>query len=376
MKTKDYEEKIALKLKGLDLLEDAVAGHLKNNLDSICDMHCQDEWTCGRNRKCQTECSKCEVLTREEKFLAEIKQYELEDFIGMYCGLFCSDLTKNKYRPLNQKITLEDKVFALLSDIAKAKQYLSELGKNEFINCNRYLEMLGFDSFDDISDSNTLFVTDTKCFPIKSTNRTLFLNMETGEIYVLHLGFPSQKYFYVLSIPKLYLFDYGERNLHCNYNRETICDLIPITPHDIKQIKSFGEDDYKKIIAKAKDQLQKGSHHSDVFIINIENISYGKIQPEYSDIIPPFPVAVLTDKNGNNIMVASEIEIASTKDTFSPSDPGYFNVFERYKNIFFNIKSSELIGSTLIAEFYACKGKIYAEPISVLTEENLIHLIC
>jgi hypothetical protein len=374
MKT-DYEINIALKLEGLGLVEEAIAEHLKNNFDTICDMKCREEWADGRYRKC---CNKntCDILAREEEFSNKIKLCKLKYFINAYHGLFHSDMTLNKYRLINQKITLEDKVFNLLSKISQAKKFLSELTESEFNSFEGRFDDLWSCSFEACFEKNKRYLTDVKCFPIKCTDENLLLNMETGELYSSERIFNSKRFFYIMNFPKLNLYDNQDGSTFCEVNRDSVYESEPITPEHIKKIKHFGEDDYKMILDKAKTRLTDYRYrHTGVFLINIEKISYGSIKIQYDcGFDKDYTIAVITDKNGNNITIAHEKEIASTDNTRCPDDANYYNNDDRHHNIFFSIKPSDLVGSTLIAEFYVCKDKIYAEPISVLTDENLIHL--
>jgi mRNA-degrading endonuclease RelE of RelBE toxin-antitoxin system len=376
MKT-DFEEKIAYKLEGFNILEEAIAEHLANNLNTLCDMQCREEWTDGRYRKCCNE-STCGVLAREHEFLEKIKQYKLKNFIDRYYHLFRSDLVSNKYRLLNHKTTLEDRVFNILCDIERAKKFLSDITESDFNSFEGHFEDLWLTAFENSSKKiNKRVISDAKCFPI---HYCMLINMETGELYSNDWVSISKRFFYIFSFPKLELYDNYAYGLFCEVNRDTVYDSAPITPEDIKKIKRFGENDYNRILEKVKKRLNDSHYthttilHTNIALINIEKISYGKINVRYHYDDQNYKVAVISDKNGNNITIAHEKEIASTDNTRFPDDANYYNNDDRYHNIFFSIKPSDLIGSTLIAEFYVCKDKIYAEPISVLTDENLIHL--
>ncbi|MDR0917652.1 MAG: hypothetical protein LBM93_00135 [Oscillospiraceae bacterium] len=352
MKAKN--ERAALQLKGVNLLEKAMAEHIKNNFETICDRQCQYVWSDLRLRKCGS----CDIIAREKELYYKIKKYEIDILLGEYCGLFKSEIDRNKDRLIINRITLEDKVFKFLSTLSSVKKGLTRKTESRFSK-----------SSGQINNGRFLFLEQKYGY--------FLFNLENGKFYqIRNYARRDSDTFVVFNIPKLFLFEYGDIFPDCEFDETLVEMRVPISPEDIRQVKSFGEEDFQKVLKKAKEQLYyNDENYSSFFLINIGKISYGySSNNREGSYEMKHKVAVITDKSGNNITIADKIEAASIHDSFMNIYREESPYNHKYENVFFKIKSTDLIGSTLIAQFYICKNKIYAEPISVLTDDNIIHL--
>ncbi|MDR0918093.1 MAG: hypothetical protein LBM93_02425 [Oscillospiraceae bacterium] len=374
MITENLKEKIELQLEGLELLEEAIAKHLSNCLKSICDMRCEyseDEEV----KRCIVDRDSCKIYNTEEIFLAKIKSYDIRYYVGEYCGLF--EDKSRRYFPH----TVEDGIYDLCKKIAAAKKFLEEIANGKpiyYCDSSVGLHYLKYNSF---SDETARSITDVELYPIwRYKAKGVSVDLNTGEIYECS-GNNCSNNFHVFRVTKMYLYedDFGITKAYIPDYHNTEAESNPakfgfdsmpnsrITTEQIKRLKAFGQTDYADILRKVKTALLHDKEFTTVFFITIKEIRYGYRSGQPNGQIK---IAVISDEKGNNITIADFNNIANHLHPMQTKrNDGHLD----YLHMFYDVKPEDLIGNTLIAHFYKYEDKIYAEPIAVVTDENIVY---
>jgi hypothetical protein len=199
-------------------------------------------------------------------------------------------------------------------------------------------------------------------------NNSCFINIKNGEIYSGELPETDNANPLFYEINEFYFKLINVQNLLiCKDNDDVPFAVLPdditftdITQKQIEVMNSFGETDYKKVLNDAKQDLSKGVCKN-IRFLKIQRIQYGSMRFDETGHYPT--IAVITDENNVNITIA---------DYDNLYDLIRSDILIESRHMFYDIKPSDLIGNTLCAYFYIHGKKIYANPVAVITNENII----
>jgi hypothetical protein len=199
-------------------------------------------------------------------------------------------------------------------------------------------------------------------------NNSCFINIKNGEIYSGELPETdnvnpifdgiNEFYFKLINVPNL---------LICKENDDIPIAVLPdditftdITQKQIEALNSFGKNDYKKVLSEVKEEFLM-SYGKNIKFLKIMKIRYG--YKDLGEFKKTLQIAVITDEIGTDITIA---------DYYALYELWWTDTIIDSSHMFYDIKPSDLIGNTLCAYFYIHGGKIYANPVAVITNENII----
>jgi hypothetical protein len=136
-----------------------------------------------------------------------------------------------------------------------------------------------------------------------------------------------------------------------------------ITLENIKAVKALARTDYSEFLKTTKLVMTKYFPQPMIDIIHIHDI---KFVEERDSIGHVYKIAVITDESGTQITLA-DYDVMTTGGC------------ARYSNLdrsaFYEIVAEDLIGTDIFVQMYYMDGKIYGNPLAVITDENIIYFI-
>jgi hypothetical protein len=136
-----------------------------------------------------------------------------------------------------------------------------------------------------------------------------------------------------------------------------------ITLENIKAIKALSRTDYGEFLKTTKLVMTKYFPQPMIDIIHIHDIKFVEERDSYGDV---YKIAVIADENDTQITLA-DYDVMTTCRCL------------RYNNLdrsaFYEIVAEDLIGTDIFVQMYYMDGKIYGNPLAVITDENIIYFI-
>jgi hypothetical protein len=164
----------------------------------------------------------------------------------------------------------------------------------------------------------------------------------------------------------MWLCDFGSGAfLDPNYKVKTpeISTIFDITPETYLR---FSFTDYEVCLLNTRYVLTELFPQPMICEIKIHDIKFAEERYSYNDERCSFndfyKIAVITDKSGTQITLADYYVMNS--------DRGIDNL---NRSAFYEIVAEDLIGTDIIAQMYYSDGKIYGQPLAVITDDNIIY---
>jgi hypothetical protein len=331
----DYKKRATFLLEGLKKLENAFA-------DKILGSQFDSDYTRDY----------IDISKEDEQFLAEMKQYDIDFLIDEYRAFL-----KKVYINDGEPVYNAEAAAKLSSLIIGASECLQIYIKDPSLPLCYYDIMLGLCDTKNISQENLKCLYDVNLLCLSGYGRGVYIDINTGNSYREDVLFSRDNRFYkpqyhLINAPKVYIYSDADGEYVALIPKDV--KPIDITSEHIKKINLLGETDYRLALSSSKSSITRAFDVS-YTLIKILNISYEKV---HSDDYDGPKYAIITDENGCQITIHNEFDVHSEN---------YFT------NIFYRVKSSDLIGSSIFLSFYISGEKIYAKPLTVITDEKIIH---
>ncbi len=220
---------------------------------------------------------------------------------------------------------------------------IDELRSAKLVQENVELIQLYFTSFSDFARSEDI-------------DLGLWINMNTGKLNttINYRPFKAKKYireddsfFSVLGAKELYVYPGEDMNARVRWEEMTIRD---INNKDFIDIKNFAKKSYDEVIKEVKKQVKNPLSNKNPEVL-IAYSKLGKIEDKF----------VVEDETGKKIVIQNSFNNTgrSTCDLLGLLNPEVFSK-----------------GAMLVRfEFNLDTGKIYAEPLSIITDNEIIRLV-